>query len=214
MTTIINCEQRSDEWFKARLGRLTSSRASDAFATLKSGKGEAASRRNLRVSLALERLTGQPCEDRYSNKHMDRGVELEPEAVAVYEATKGVFVERVGFISHDELMAGYSPDGLVEPDGLIECKAPIPAVHLGYFRDGIPSDYLTQIRHALWMTGRAWADFVSYCTAFPEDMQLYVKRVYALDLDIPGYERDVRAFLADVDKELDAINKLRGTHAA
>jgi len=44
-------------------------------------------------------------------------------------------------------------------------------------------------------------------------MQLYVKRVYALDLDIPGYERDVRAFLADVDKELDAINKLRSTHA-
>jgi hypothetical protein len=119
---VIACDQRTPEWHAARLGVLTGSRASDAFAVLKKG-GESTSRRNLRLQLVLERLTGQSQESGYVTAAMERGILLEPDACAAYEAETGVLVTSVGFIAHDTLAAGCSPDGLTE-DGLIEIKCP------------------------------------------------------------------------------------------
>ena len=53
---IINVEQRTPEWFAARLGRVTGSRARDVIATIKSG--EAAARRDYRMELIVERYAG------------------------------------------------------------------------------------------------------------------------------------------------------------
>src|SRR4051812_37881146 len=104
---VVPCVQKSPEWFAARLGRLTSSCASDAFATIK--KGESAGRRNLRIRLVLERLTGKSQETGFTTFDMERGAALEDEARRAYEARTGTLIDTVGFVGHDALMAGCSP---------------------------------------------------------------------------------------------------------
>jgi len=203
---IIECEQRSPAWFSARLGKLTGSSVGEAFATRKD-KGEAAGRRNARIRLVLERLTGKSVEDDYSNADMRRGVELEADAIGAYEAAAGILVMPVGFIEHDELMAGCSPDGLTV-DGGAEVKCPKPAIHLDYLRGGLPNDYRLQCIHALWLTGRAWWDFVSYCPHFPPPLHLKITRIEAKDVDLAAHEREVRRFLEEVDRELMAVRTL------
>jgi len=92
---VLNIPQRGPEWVAARLGRVSGSDAADLIATLKNG-GEAASRRDLRVRLALERITGQSQESGYINADMTRGIELEPLALAAYEAQTGGLGQPVG----------------------------------------------------------------------------------------------------------------------
>src|SRR3990167_9318587 len=104
--TVIDAPQRSPEWFQARLGRLTGSRASDMLAMHKDGKTPSTSRRNLRVQLALERVTGRSQEDPFLSGDLKRGEDLEPDARARYEAATGVLLRETGFITHTELMAG------------------------------------------------------------------------------------------------------------
>lgn len=199
---IITADQRSPEWYAARLGRLTGSSAADAFATIK--KGESAGRRNLRIRLVLERLTGKSQETGFQSFDMERGIELEAEARGAYEAFTGILVETVGCVLHDTLMAGCSPDGLTD-EGLIEIKCPKAATHLDYVRGGLPGDYLTQITHSLWLTGRVWGDFVSYHPEFPEHLRLKVTRIWADDIDLTAYELAVRLFLGEVDRECEAL---------
>jgi hypothetical protein len=112
--TLHYVDQRTPEWFALRLGRLTASDAKDMLATIKSG--EAAARRDLRMRLVCERLTGQAVEDTtFQNADMQRGIDLEPEARRAYEARTGQLVDtRVGFMSRDDCAAGCSPDGVIE----------------------------------------------------------------------------------------------------
>src|SRR5690348_4750682 len=101
--------QRSPEWFQARMGKLTGSRAKDMQATIQ--KGEAASRRDLRTTLVLERLTGEPQESTFINDDMQWGIDHEEAAIAAYEARAGVTVTRSGFLELDDVAAGCSLDG-------------------------------------------------------------------------------------------------------
>jgi len=102
--TIIDAPQRSDAWFQSRAGRLTGSRAADVLATIKSG--EAAARRDYRMQLVTERLTGQPQDDGggFVNAAMQRGVELEPKARLAYESITGNVAGQTGFLAHTEHM--------------------------------------------------------------------------------------------------------------
>lgn len=209
---IIACDQRSPAWIDARLGRLTGSCVADAFATLKSG-AESAGRRNLRLQLVLERLTGVPQESGFVSADMERGVQLEPEARMAYEVETGILVRPVGFIAHDDLMAGCSPDGLTAEGG-IEIKCPKAATHLEYVRGALPNDYRLQCVHGLWLTGRAWWDFVSYHPLFPEPLRLKVTRIAATDVDLKAHEINVRCFLAEVDREETAVRELAGVAIA
>ncbi|MGA1049268.1 MAG: YqaJ viral recombinase family protein, partial [Minisyncoccia bacterium] len=90
-------EQRTDEWFKARLGKVTASRVSDVLAKIKTG--EAAVRRNYKMQLATERLTGQKT-DSYFNQAMQDGIDREDTAREIYEIVRDIKVEQVGFIDH------------------------------------------------------------------------------------------------------------------
>lgn len=213
--TIIDAPQRSEPWFKARAGRLTGSVAADIAATLKSG-GEPAGRRDLRTRLALERLTGRSLEDDYQNADMRRGVELEPEALAMYEAATGNLVQTTGFLSHNELLIGCSLDGHIgDFAGILELKAPRPANHLKYLRGGVlPSEHRYQIVHNQFVSGAAFADFCSYCPDFPEPLRLFRVRVERDDAEIKAYGLLVRLFLQEVEKELAEIEKLAGAVAA
>ena len=203
--TIIDAPQRSPEWFAARVGRLTGSRAADMLATIKSG--EAAARRDYRTQLVCERLTNMPQDDGFINPTMQRGIDLEPAAFAAYEARTGIIAQKTGFLSHTALMVGCSLDGHIGNfEGILEIKCPKSATHLRYLREGmVPSDYLPQMTHNLWMTGAQWADFLSYDDRFPPSLQTFLVRVYAKDLDLGAYEAKAMAFLSEVDADVAAL---------
>lgn len=208
--TVVEAPQRSPEWFGARAGRLTGSVAADALAApLKSG-GEPAARRDLRTRLALERLTHRSLEDDYLNADMKRGIALEPDAVAAYEAASGRIVQPTGFLSCGDLLMGCSLDGHIgDFDGVVELKAPRPANHLKYLRAGVlPAEHRYQVIHNLFVTGARWADFCSFCPDFPEPLQLFRVRVDRNQTDIDAYELMARAFLTEVEKEYEAILSL------
>jgi predicted phage-related endonuclease len=203
--------QRSPEWFTARLGRLTGSVAGDMLATVKNG--EAAARRNLRIKLVLERLTGQSQERGFVSPAMQHGIDTEAEAKAAYEAITGELVENTGFVYYDHLMAGCSLDGCVMDGPVIvaiqEFKCPQPATHLGYLRTGIiPPDYLAQITHNLWVTGAKYCDWMSYCPSFPEPLRAKRVRVEWDGPTIEAYGLKAVAFLEEVDRELDELKRM------
>lgn len=191
-------EQRTAEWFQARVGKATASRFKDVIAKLKNGN-PAAVRTNYLVDIATERLT-KSATPHYMNSAMQWGVTHEPGARIVYEQRRKLQVEETGFIQHDELDAGASPDGLVDWDGLIEIKCPYnSAVHVLTWMDGMPEEHIAQVQGQLWITGRQWCDFVSFDPRMPPGLQLYVERVERNDSFINGLETEVRKFLADVD---------------
>jgi YqaJ-like recombinase protein len=205
--TFHEVEQRSLEWSALRLGRLTASRAADMLATIKTG--EAAARRNLRVQLMLERITGRSHERTVRTEAMQDGIDREADAVAKYEELSGALVYPIGFISSDDYMAGCSPDGLIGDYGLVSIKCPTPAIHLEYLRSGkVPADYLAQIHHEFWISGRLWADFFSFQPDFPEPLQTKLVRVLRVDADVKDYERKALAFLAEVDIEEQSVRTM------
>lgn len=207
--TVLECAQRSPEWFQARAGRLTGSVAADVFATLKS-KGEAAVRRDLRTALVIERLTGKAQEDDYENADMRRGRELEPLARAAYEARTGLLVEQSGFIAHNELLIGCSLDGHVgDFEGIVELKAPRSARHLSYLKSGVlPDEHRYQVAHNLFVTGAGWCDFVSFDPTFPEALQLFIVRVERDPKEMATYELAIRQFLTEVHEEYMAVAEM------
>jgi len=206
--TVIDAEQRSPEWFAARIGRLTGSRAADMLATIKSG--EAAARRDLRLQGVCERLTGRSCDSDYTNADMQRGTDLEPAAFAAYEATTGHLVQRTGFLAHSEHLAGCSLDGHVgDFEGLIELKCPRSATHLRYLRAGVvPPDHRPQMVHNLWVTGAQWCDFVSYDDRFPAELQVFIVRLERDEAEIAAYERKALTFLEEVAREVEAVRTM------
>jgi len=202
------CAQRSPEWHALRLGKLTGSHAADMLATVKTKGAEAAARRDLRLRLVCERLTGASSEGDYVSKDMQRGVDLEPAARAAYEAATGSIVKPIGFVAHDALAAGCSPDGLVR-GGIVEIKCPKAATHLGYIRGrSLPRDYAPQITHNLWITDAGFCDFVSYGDRFPPALQLFRIRVPRASVDLAAYELAARLFLAEVERELADVRGL------
>jgi putative phage-type endonuclease len=199
-------EQRTDDWFAARLGKVTASRVADVIAKTKTGYG--AGRANYMADLVVERLTGQRASS-FSNSAMEWGTEQEPNAKAAYAAKTGILVEDVGFIDHPTVaMSGASPDGLAE-DGLIEVKCPNTATHLEYALAELPPlKYFTQMQWQMACTGRPWCDFVSYDPRLPERLQLLVVRVPRDDDYIKILEQEVTTFLQELDDKLNKLEKV------
>lgn len=206
--------QGSDEWKAARLGKLTASRIADATDLLKSGK-PGAKRTTYLGELIAERLTGLVVE-KYQNDLMRWGTQQEPEARAMYEFFHGVEVQTVGLIDHPSIaMAGASPDGLVGADGMIEIKCPSTSTHVDtLLAQAIPEEYVKQIDWQMACTGRRYCDFVSYDPRLPPHMSLFVKRRMRDDEAIAALETDARAFLAEVDAKVEALNALYAQKAA
>lgn len=206
---IITCAQGSAEWLAARCGVPSASRFGDIMATGRSG-AEAASRRNYRADLVVERLTGKALEG-FQSAAMKQGTEREPFARMAYEAHSGAIVEEVGFCRHDEIDAGASPDGLIDADGGLEIKCPERATHLAYLSlpEGCaPAEYEWQVQGGLWITGRAWWDFVSFNPDFPAHLQLVVRRVRRDDKAIARLDAEVRKFLGEVHAEVERLGRL------
>lgn len=207
--TIVDAEQRSPEWFAARLGRLTGSRAADMLATIKTG--EAAARRDLRMQLVCERLTQTLQEDGFVNAAMQRGIDCEPLAFSAYESLTGNVAHRTGFLAHNTLAIGCSLDGHVgDFAGILEVKCPKSATHLGYLKSTkVPSAYLPQITHNLWVTGAAWCDFLSFDDRFPPALQTVLIRHDRNEQEITSYALAADLFLSEVEAEVKAVKGLR-----
>jgi predicted phage-related endonuclease len=208
--TVHDVAQRSPEWFALRCGRVTGTAAGDMLAKIKTG--EAAARRDLRTRLVCERITGNPSDEGngYQSAEMKWGVEHETAARYAYEALTGELVRPVGFVTHDTLSAGCSPDGEIEHfAGLLEVKCPKSATHLSYLRGrGVPSTYLPQVQHNLFVTGAAWCDFVSFDPRFPTALRLFVARYHLDDAERKAYELLLRMFLGEVQKEFEDVQQL------
>lgn len=202
-------EQRTEEWFAARLGKVTASRVGDIMTRTKAGYG--ASRANYMAELVCERLTGTRGEF-YQNAAMLWGTEQEPAARAAYEALTGALVVETGFVPHSSIaMSGASPDGFVNDDGLVEIKCPNTATHLDTLLfEAVPSKYFHQIQWQMACTGRQWCDFVSYDPRLPENMQLFVKRVMRNDEQIDMLETEVMLFLAELNAKIVALTNKYG----
>jgi putative phage-type endonuclease len=206
---IIDAPQGSEAWFAARAGRVTASRISDVLAKGRSG-APSATRAAYLGELIAETLTGQPANAFQGNADTERGVELEPEARAVYEVRKGAIVDSVGFVIHPRIeRAGASPDGLAG-DGLLEIKCPRTHTHLEYLLNGEPpAKYVPQMAWQAACCERPWVDFVSYCPAMPDDLRLFVVRYEPSMTYLKEIEGAVIEFLAELDEKLARVAKLR-----
>ena len=197
--------QGSPEWIAARVGSLGASRVADALAKTKSGWG--ASRANLMAALICERLTGQP-QDTFTNAAMEWGTQQEPQARLAYEFQTSADVAQVGIVKHPHIAGTHaSPDGLVGDDGMVEIKCPNTATHIEtLLGEPIAGKYITQMQWQMACTGRAWVDFVSYDPRLPVDMQLFIQRVRRDGATIASMEREVSAFLIELDEKIAALN--------
>lgn len=205
---VIDVPQRSPEWYAARAGRATGSRAAAVLAKIKSG--EAATRRDYKLQLAVERLVGKPQEGGFTNADIQRGIDLEPAARDAYEVETGEIVRTVGFLSMIEHSAGCSPDGRID-GGLVGFKCPKSTTHVDYLKcNRVPPEYVPQVTHELWVAADAdHYDFVSYDDRLPSELQLLIVRAYRTEFDVAGYEKEVLKFLDEVTAEVLALKKLR-----
>jgi predicted phage-related endonuclease len=112
-------------------------------------------------------------------------------------------------------MAGCSPDGLVNDDGLCEIKCPQSSAHLDRWLGAkIDPGYIDQMQFQMSCTGRRWVDFVSYHPDAPEEMQLHITRVPRDDKRIDELEQEVVQFLIDLDATVDLLRKRHLQEAA
>lgn len=191
--------QGEEEWFAARMGKVTASRIKDVVAQTKTGPS--ASRKNYAAELMLERVTGQRTAG-FVNAAMTFGIETEPIARLAYSLHRGQDVEEVGFIDHPTVLrSGASPDGLVSLFGMVEIKCPNTATHIAWAIGGIvPAEHVLQMQWQMACAGKDWNDFVSFDPRMPDGQQLFIRTLYRDNGLIEKLEKQVVEFDAEVEK--------------
>lgn len=160
--------QGTDEWHDQRRGIVTASVVGRLITakTMKPANNDES--RGLTALLVAERITGWT-DPTYVSDDMLRGIEDEPRARDLYSEHYAPAVE-TGFMVRDDwgFRIGYSPDGLVDEDGLIEVKSRRPKKHLQtILADAVPAENMPQLQCGLLVSGREWIDYVSYCGGMP-----------------------------------------------
>ena len=167
-------EHGGEEWLALRRGILTASEMRLILTpTMRTASND--KERAHMFEILGQRITGYT-EPHYISDDMLRGHEDEVAARIRY-AEHFAPVTECGFVTNDDhgVVIGYSPDGLVGDDGLIECKSRRQKFQIEtILADEVPAEYLLQIQTGLLVTGRKWLDFVSYCGGMP----MFVKRVW------------------------------------
>ena len=198
MTIIFNlAQQGTSEWLAARRGRITASRFAVCRDRTKAGAYSAAARLYA-MDVARERLGGNAA-GVYANAAMRFGTEQEPIARMAYEDRTGSLVETAGFAYPDDAAFGVSVDGLIDADGVWECKTLVSSDTL--YRTWVERDisaYTDQCNGALWLLGRKWVDLTLWAPDMPG--QMIVIRIDRDDDAIEALESDLLAFNAQVEK--------------
>ena len=191
MKMLNSFEQGTPEWKQARAGKVTASRAKDARDRLKSG---APSGKQIAYAcqVALERVSGAPADMTFENWQMREGHVQEPIARAAYERLTGNLVDEVGAFATDDDLFLYSPDGLIDGDGLLEVKTLFsPERIMTIVGNGDTSDFEDQCMFGLWLTGRQWIDLVVWV---PSLEHLSIHRITRNENAIEALEADLMAF--------------------
>lgn len=193
---IIDAIQGSEEWRLSRLGIVTASKFKDVLS-----KGQGKTRRTYLLKLVGERLTGELSES-FGNEHTERGHEMEITARRLYTLQTDNSVELCGFMKRGDV--GYSPDGIIGNDGLIEIKSKLPHLQLECILSGdLPSEHEAQVQGGLWVTGREWCDFLSFWPGLP----LFKVRAYRNESYISNLTREVDAFVAEIYETIELIKQ-------
>ena len=163
MKTHINIKQGSPEWLALRAGLATAS----CFPKILSPTGKASTQAEAYMyTLIAEIMIGDAVSTWEGNEWTDRGTELEPDAICLYEMITKQSTEEVGFV--ENYGVGCSPDRFIGDDGLPEIKCPAGHTHLKYlYGEKLPSKYIPQVQGQLYVTGRKWCDFMSYHPEMP-----------------------------------------------
>jgi hypothetical protein len=198
-----NLIQGTEEWHDQRRGLVTASVVGKLITskTIKPANNDDS--RGLTALLVAERITGYT-DPTYMSDDMLRGVEDEPRAVEKYSEHFAP-VTLSGFMVRDDwgFRIGYSPDGLIGTDGLVEVKSRRQKKHLQTILcDEVPPENMAQLQCGLLVSGRKWIDYVSYCGGMP----LYVKRV---EPDERWFEAIVAAVSAFEDAAADMVAAYR-----
>lgn len=204
----IECAQGTTEWFAARCGKITASCFADAISrcSRKSGARDVgdptAVAERYAADLAIERISGKMHGEPPKAWVLERGHQMEAAARMHYESRTGAFVTEAGIAVTDDGLFGYSSDGLVNDDGLIEVKAPIDSAKiLHILATGDTSEYDHQMQGGMWITGRSYCDFLMYVPDLaPVGKDLFVKRVFRDEAFID----DMVLCLAEFDKLVQA----------
>jgi hypothetical protein len=197
MLEIIDCEQGTIEWHRARLGIPTASRFADILA-----KGDGKMRARYLRDLAGEIYTGEPDTEGFTNAHMERGKLWEADARDHYAFTNDVEPQQVGFIRNGR--AGASPDSLIGETGGLEIKTALRHIQIERLqRGGMPPEHKAQVQGCLWITGREWWDFMSYAPGLPP----LIVRVERDEVYINQLTKAVEAFNSELDM---LVASLRG----
>lgn len=203
-------EQRSEEWFAARMGIPTASE----FGAIMSQGEEARMRSRYLYRLAGEILSGQPAET-YTNRAMERGIAMEPAAIANYEFLHpDAQVERIGFVKrtvrkiHGDIVVGCSPDALVGADGLLQVKTMQPDLLAEFIDRGrFPTEHRWQAHGEIWVTGRAWCTLKVFYDGFPVSPEFVIERNEAM---IRQLSDEVERFSYDLVQVVKRIRERRG----
>lgn len=152
--------------------------------------------------IAIQRITGLPEEFGFTSDKMLRG-HIDEEVARELYSEKYAAVTEIGFITNDRFPHfGYSPDGLVGADGLIEVKSRDPHLHLATIighasGDGIPKEYMAQIQAGLMLSGRDWCDFLSFSHGLP----MFRARV----LPDPDYQAAIAQAAQDFEQTVQSL---------
>lgn len=174
-----NDYQKSDAWFEKRHQCLITGSVVKSLMTaktMKPVKGETIETfakekaiEHFKTYQDLEQIsleeTGKSTEIKTFD--VERGHKLEPEARRFYEKCYNIDIKEVGFYTTQCGLFGYSPDGLIGDDGLIEIKARRMINHCNQYIDCLvnneaPYEYYAQLQWGLLMTGRKWIDLIMY----------------------------------------------------
>lgn len=190
-------EQRSEEWLKVRLGVATGSE----FKKILGGKK---TRDTYMCELLAEYATGET-QPGFTSAAMQHGIDYEDEAVSNYQFVTGNSVQKIGFIKKTDHI-GFSPDGFIGDDGLIEIKCPSTHNHLRWKLDNrAPKEHLPQILGGMWVTGRKWCDFVSYDPRLTDPNDFFCYRV-----ERSGNEEEIERIGAEITKfESELLEKIK-----
>lgn len=184
-------EQGGEDWHAMRLGRVGGSECAPLLIKPKKGELLGTGALTLLDKKIAETITGMTA-DNYVSADMDKGTELEPDIIKAYEQMNFVKVEKIKYVS-DGALFGFSPDGFVGKDGLIECKYKKQHVFAKYVRTGIiENSHMCQMQWGLMMTGRQWCDYAVFNPRFKKP--LIVERVDRNELMIEAFKEAKEAY--------------------
>ncbi|MEV6879705.1 lambda exonuclease family protein [Amycolatopsis sp. NPDC051128] len=202
--------QGSDEWLDQRRGIVTASVVGQLITPKTKKLADNDTSRGITAQLVAERITGYT-DPTYIGDDMLRGIEDEPRARDLYAEVYERPVREVGFMLRQEetWQLGYSPDGLVDPDGLIEVKSRRSKFQLRTILTGeVPAEFMAQCQAGLLVTGRKWLDFISFSGGMP----MWHKRLFpdpewqeAIISAVKQFETTAAAMVAEYETKTEGL---------